>query len=233
MVRGGAWCSSVLGTLRRSCACGEGEIAMQPPPDGTSATPRTAPVCPLSVATHLLSSPSAADHTRTTLSTWVAKGCDNRRLGTRAHDGPRSQFLRGSPKPPRGVSREQPRVDGDGVLLLHVLLRGRGEEHASAHVHQGDRLSIDDVIASAARVASTNVDAEETARLVVWRVLELACDALARDDDEALIDRRALMARRVASEEAMAARLGSCSLFQKTKKLEKPFFFAFGFPPKT
>ena len=32
MVRGGAWCSGVLGTLRRSCACGEGEIAMQPPP---------------------------------------------------------------------------------------------------------------------------------------------------------------------------------------------------------
>ena len=64
-------------------------------------------------------------------------------------------------------------------------------------------LPTDDVVASAARVAAADVDAEEASRLVVGRVLQPCGAALARDDQEALLRRGSLVPRRVTAQEAL------------------------------
>ena len=71
------------------------------------------------------------------------------------------------------------------------------------HVVFEQPLPTDDVVASAARVAAADVNAEEAPRLVVGRVLQPCGAALARDDQKTLLRRGTLVPRRVTAQEAL------------------------------
>ena len=72
------------------------------------------------------------------------------------------------------------------------------------HVVFEQPLPTDDVVASAARVAAADVNAEEAPRLVVGGVLQPSCGAAqARDDQKTLLRRGTLVPRRVTAQEAL------------------------------
>ena len=100
---------------------------------------------------------------------------------------------------------QEVRAAAQARLQAHGLLRDRGQVHPRVHVHEHDGLPVDDVVASAARVPTADLNAEEAPRLVVGRVLQPcgAWQALARDDQKTLLRRGALVPRRVTAQEAL------------------------------